>query len=250
MSARLPLLWPVLPPALLGLLFASAPAAVQDEPDTRVVSFERLNRVYEHLIDDLVPVSIGPAEIILHSPEHALTVSRHAATLRPVADGVFEATLELEIVGSGRIDADVVIGSLESRLSQELTVPRQTLYLEGAVTVRRAEEGYWITTKRMPERARVRIESELGTQLFTVCRQMALVLVSLDCDAIERAVTLIRAPLPQAGGEYLIRLEDTTEEERENLDRFLVEGVEDLEAPTDQESETRRQRSPGPPEFR
>ena len=220
MSRRLP----VLTPALLGLLLLSAPVVAQDGTDTRVVSFERLNRVYEHLIDDLVPVSIGPAEIMLRSPEHALTVSHHAATLRPLEEGVFEVALELEIAGSGRIDADVTIGSLESRLSQELTVPRQTLHLEGAIRVRRAEEGYWITTERMPEAAQVRIESELGTQLFTVCRQMALVLVSLDCDAIERAVTLIRAPLPEAGGEYLIGLEDTTEEEREDFDRFLVEG--------------------------
>lgn len=220
MSIRLP----GLPPALLGLLLLSGPAAAQDEPDTRVVSFERLNRVYEHLIDDLVPVSIGPAEVMLRSPEHTLTVSHHAATLRPLEGGVFEAALELEIAGSGRIDADVTIGSLESTLSQELTVPRQTLHLEGAITVRRTEEGYWITTERMPAAARVRIESELGTQLFTVCRQMALVLVSLDCDAIERAVTLIQAPLPEAGGEYLIGLEDTTEEEREDFDRFLVEG--------------------------
>lgn len=215
----------VLQSALPGLLFASAPALVQDEPDIRVVSFERLNRVYERLIDDLVPVSIGPAELVLRSPEHSLTVSRHEATLRPLADGVFEATLELEVVGSGRIDADIAIGSLESRLSQELTVPRQTLRLKGAVTVRRAEEGYRVTTKRMPEAVRVRIESELGTQLFTVCRQMALVLVSLDCNAIERAVTTIRAPLPEAGGDYLIRLEDTTKEEREHLDRFLAKAA-------------------------
>ncbi len=209
---------------LLGLLFLSVPSVAQNEPDTRVVSFERLNRVYEHLIDDLAPMRIGPAEVMLRSPEHAVTVIRHAATLRPVGDGVFEAGVELEIAGSGRIDAEVAIGSLESRLSQELTVPRQTLHLEGAVTVRRGEEGYWIVAERMPDAVQVRIESELGTQLFTVCRQMALVLVSLDCAAIERAVTLIRAPLPEAGGEYLIGMEDTTEEERRNFDRFLVQG--------------------------
>ena len=214
---------PVLPLAVLALLLLTGPAAAQEEPGTRVVSFERLNRVYDHLIDDLVPVRIGPAEVMLRSPEHSLTVTHHAATLSPAHDGVFEAALELEIAGSGRIDADVTIGSLESRLSQELTVPRQTLYLEGLVTVRRAEVGYWITTERMPETAQVRIESELGTQLFTVCRQMALVLVSLDCDAIERAVTLILAPLPEAGGEYLIALEDVTPEEREEFDRFLEE---------------------------
>lgn len=216
---------PVPPPAvlvLLPLLLLAAPAAAQDEPGARVVSFERLNRVYERLIDDLVPVSIGLAEVMLRSPEHSLSVTHHAATLRPLEGGVFEVALELEITGSGRIDAEVTIGSLESRLSQELTVPRQTLHLEGAITVRRSEEGYWIATERMPDAAQVRIESELGTQLFTVCRQMALVLVSLDCDAIERAVTLIRAPLPEAGGEYLIGLEDTTEEEREEFDRYLA----------------------------
>ncbi len=225
MRVRLPVLpvLPVLPLAVLAPLLLCGPAAAQQEPGTRVVSFERLNRVYEHLIDDLVPVRIGPAEVMLRSPEHALTVTHHAATLSPVGDGLFEAALELEIAGWGRIDADVTIGSLESRLSQNLTVPRQTLYLEGLVTLRRAEEGYWITTERMPETAQVRIESELGRQLFTVCRQMALVLVSLDCDAIESAVTLIRAPLPKAGGEYLIGLEDVTPEEREEFDRVLEE---------------------------
>ena len=207
--------------ASLVLALPAAPAPAQDATEDRVVSFERLNRVYEGLIDDLTPVQIGPAEVLLRSPEHALTVSRHEATLRPGDDGVFETTLQLELAGSGRIDADITIGSLESRLSQELTVPRQTLHLEGAIKVRRSSEGYWITTVRMPEAAQVRIESELGTQLFSVCRQMALVLVSLDCDAIERAVTLIRAPLPEAGGEYLIAMEDTTAEERRDFDRFL-----------------------------
>lgn len=209
--------------ASLVLALAAAPVPAQDETEARVVSFERLNRVYESLIDDLTPVQIGPAQVLLRSPEHALTVSRHEATLRPGDDGVLETALELELAGSGRIDADITIGSLESRLSQELTVPRQTLRLEGAIKVRRSSEGYWITTVRMPEAAQVRIESELGTQLFSVCRQMALVLVALDCDAIERAVTLIRAPLPEAGGEYLIALEDVTPAERDAFDRFLME---------------------------
>lgn len=212
---------PFLATALLLLL--SVPVGAQDADEVRVVSFERLNRVYERLIDDLVPVRIGPAEVALRSPEHTLTVIHHAATLAAGENGLLEAALELEIVGVGRIEADVVIGSLESRLSQDLTVPRQTLYLEGAIAVRRTEAGYLLRTERMPEATQVRIESELGTQLFTVCRQMALVLVSLDCDAIERAVTLIRAPLPEAGAEYLIAFEETTAEERVRLDRFLAE---------------------------
>lgn len=196
-------------------------ALAQDEANVRTVSFERLNRVYEQLIEDLSLIRIGPAEVALRSPAHSLTVSRHAAALAAGDDGVFEAELELDISGSGRIAADVVIGSLESQLTQELVVPAQTLRLEGAIAIRRDEEGYWIRTERMPATTQVRIESELGTQLFTVCRQMALVLVSLDCEAIERAVTLISVPLPEAGAEYLIALEDTTPEERRDLDRFL-----------------------------
>lgn len=196
-------------------------AAAQEDAGVRTVTFERLNRVYEELIDDLSLIRIGPAEVALRSPAHSLTVSRHVATLTAGDDGVFEIELELEIAGSGQIAADVVIGSLESQLTQELVVPAQTLRLEGAIAIRRDEEGYWIRTERMPATTRVRIESELGTQLFTVCRQMALVLVSLDCEAIERAVTLISVPLPAAGGEYLIVLEDTTPEERRDFDRFL-----------------------------
>ncbi len=211
---------------MLVLLALCAPALAQEalaqeEGGVRTVSFERLNRVYEQLIDDLSLIQIGPAEVALRSPAHSLTVSRHAATLVAGDDGVFGTELELEIAGSGQIAADVVIGSLESQLTQELVVPAQTLRLEGAIAIRRDEEGYWIRTERMPATTQVRIESKLGTQLFTVCRQMALVLVSLDCEAIERAVTLISVPLPEAGGEYLIALEDTTPEERRDFDRFL-----------------------------
>ena len=196
-------------------------AAIREEAGVGTVSFERLNRVYEELIDDLSLIQIGPAEVALRSPVHSLTVSRHAATLVAGDDGIFVTELELDVSGSGQIAADVVIGSLESQLTQELVVPAQTLRLEGAIAIRRDEDGYWIRTERMPATTQVRIESELGTQLFTVCRKMALVLVSLDCEAIERAVTLISVPLPEAGGEYLIALEDTTPEERRDFDRFL-----------------------------
>ncbi len=214
-AAHLVLVLAVCAPAL------TQEALAQEGASVRTVSFERLNRVYEELIDDLSLVQIGPAEVALRSPAHSLTVSRHAATLVAGDDGVFEAELELDISGSGKIAADVVIGSLESQLTQGLVVPAQTLRLEGAIAIRRDDEGYWIRTERMPATTQVRIESELGTQLFTVCRQMALVLVSLDCEAIERAVTLISVPLPEAGAEYLISLEDTTPEERRGFDRFL-----------------------------
>ena len=228
MTARASRPGPGVPALLLLALAVAAPALAQqagagERGGARAFSFERLNRVYEQLIDDLSAVRIGPAEVALRSPEHALTIVRHEATLVPGDDGAFETELELEIEGAGRISADVVIGSLESQLTQELVVPRQTLRLEGEIAIRRDEEGYRIRTERMPATTQVRIESELGTQLFTVCRQMALVLVSLDCEAIERAVTLIAVPLPEAGAEYLIALADTTPEERRELDRFLRE---------------------------
>jgi len=211
--------------AALLLLAAPTPgvpgSAAREEPEAQTFSFQALNRDWEQLIDDLPAVTIGPAEVALRSPEHSLTVVRHEATLTPDGDGVFETELELEIAGSGTIAAEIVIGTLESQLTQDLIVPRQTLRLQGATTFRRSGEGYWIRTQRMPETTRVRIESELGTRLFTLCRQMALVLVSLDCDAIERAVSLITVPLPEAGGEYLIPVEDTTAEERRELERFL-----------------------------
>ncbi len=110
----------------------AAPAqetAARDEDLVRTVSFERLNRVHEQLIDDLSIIRIGPAEVALRSPVHSLTVRRHEATLTGGADGVFETELELEIAGSGQIVADVVIGSLESQLTQDLVVPAQTLRL-------------------------------------------------------------------------------------------------------------------------
>ncbi len=208
-------------PALLLAVAAPIPAQSSAEAAAAAFSFERLNRVHDRLIDDLSVVRVGPAEVALRSPEHSLTVHRHSARLSAGADGVFEAELELEISGAGQISADVVIGRLESQLTQNLVVPLQTLRLEGAVAILRDEAGYRIRTERMPPAVLVRIESELGARLSVVCRQMALVLVNLDCDAIERAVTLVRVPLPEAGGEYLIAVEDTTAEERRRFERFL-----------------------------
>ncbi len=204
-----------------GLLLAALPLLQVGEEAVATISFERLDRVYEELIEDVALVDIGPAEVVLRSPEHALTVHRHEARLVARGDGNFETEVVLEVSGAGLILADIVIGSVKSQLTQELVVPRQTLELEGEVEIRRDAEGYHVRTVRLPATTRVRIESELGARLSAVCRQMALVLISLDCAAIERAVTLVDVALPAPGGEYLIPLEDTTPAERDLLDRFL-----------------------------
>ena len=202
---------------LAVLLLGGGAAAGADE-----FSFERLNRTWEGFITDLSPVEVGQARVLLSSPTHSLTILRHSARLRPDGRGGHHVDLELRFGGRGTIDADIEFGRIRSRLSDELVVPPQTLQLSGRVAIRTSDDGYLVTTTELPATVTVTIQSQLARQLFSLCRQMALVLVNMDCETLEDSLTNLQVPMPAPGQTYLLPLEELTGDERKLFEAYLT----------------------------
>ena len=202
---------------LCGLLGGAASSLAQSAE----LSFERLNRDYEAFLTELEPIEIGPARVFLESPSHRLSIISHRATLLSLEDGSYRAELQLRFSGAGTIEAEVLIGTVEGHLEDELVVPEQQIVVSGRVTIERVEEGYTIRALELPSSVTVQIESRLAKRLFSICRPMSLVLVSLDCDLLERALTFLDVPLPAAES-YLLPNEELTVEDHERLQLLLA----------------------------
>jgi hypothetical protein len=185
-------------------------------------TFERLNRTFEGVVDRLAPVQVGPAQVVLRSPEHAFTLRRHVARLTPGAAGEHAVELEIDFSGWGQIEADVTMGTLSTRLTDRVVAPGQSLAISASARIERTEGGYLVTPTAVPPSVTVRIESQLARRLFSLCRPMGLVLVNLDCLALESALSTIDVPLPAPGESYLLPDAELTELEREGLDLYLA----------------------------
>lgn len=208
---------------MFAVFAASVTARGQQDGDgSETFQFDRLNRSYEGFVQALLPIELGVAVVDLSSPEHVLTVHRHLATLEPAGNGQHHATLDLEFEGRGTIEAEIAIGHIRSHLDDELVVPRQRLKLEGRIELARTEQGYLITTRELDDDVEVEIESRLAGQLFSLCHQLVLVLVTMDCQALENALSRVRAPLPAAGESYLLPDEELSDDDRRTLDAYLT----------------------------
>ena len=206
---------------LLALSHDRAAASLAEAAST-AFTFDRLNRSFEGVVDQLAPVHVGPAEVVLSSPEHAFTLRRHVARLTPTPAGEHDVELEIAFSGWGLIEADVTMGTIATRLSDRVVVPAQSLAITAKARVERTEGGYLVTPTAVPPSVSVRIESQLARRLFSLCRPMGLVLVNLDCLALEAALSSIAIPLPAPGSAYLLPDEELTELEREGLDLYLA----------------------------
>lgn len=201
---------------MLGVAASARPAEFE---------FAKLNRVYSQFVDQLEPVVLGPVEVLLRSPRHQLQLSRHHAWLEPAAEGTHRIRVEIELQGSGTIDAVLRAAGLEGKLEDELTLPLQTLQMDGRIRLARSPTGWQIALVEAPESVEVVIQSQLAGRLVPVCRQMALVLVNFDCGALEQALSRIQVPLPAPGTEFLLPIEEVSPEEAKALDRYLDEAA-------------------------
>jgi hypothetical protein len=199
---------------------AAAPARGAGRPAE--FEFARLNRTYSQFVDQLQPVVLGPVEVLLRSPQHELQLSRHHAWLEPAAEGTHSVRVEIEVQGSGTINAVLRAAGLEGKLDDELVLPLQTLRLDGRIRLSRSAEGYQISLVEAPETVEVQIQSQLAGRLVPVCRQMALVLVRFDCAALEDALSRVNVPIPKPGTEFLLPIEEVSPEEAKALDRYLA----------------------------
>jgi hypothetical protein len=208
---------------LLSLLVALGGPASGQTPSEALLSWEfpRLNRTYSAFIEELAPVEVGAARILLSSPDHSLTLLRHRARLRPDGDGGHHTRLEVEFSARGRIDAAITFGRVQGQLHDDVVVPLQSTVLEGRVALRRGEDGYVVTTLALPQQMTVAIESELGSRLVSLCHQFALVLIQLDCQTLETALTSVTVSLPPPGESYLLPDAELTDEDRKSIESYL-----------------------------
>ena len=211
------------PPAALRV-FAGLLTILSLLPSSAVLaedfSFGALNRNYTNLVSVLDPIEVGPATVVVRSPEHVLHLVSHSAQLAPAAAGGIDALLTVEIQGSGQIDADISMTGLNTTVHDALVVPRQTIEVRGRLSVATDEQAYVIRALELQPTIQIRIQSELATRLFKICRPMGLVLVALDCRELERSLTDLEVPLPTDRAFYL-EFAELSADERARLDRFL-----------------------------
>ena len=131
----------------VGLYFclAWASTVVATGEEVRAFHFDRLNRTYTSFVQDLTSIDLGAVHIDLASPEHSMTLERHTARLQPLGGGSYLAALEIDFYGAGLLEADLLIGAIDSHLSDELTMPQQVVTLEGKIRIDSRSEGYEIT---------------------------------------------------------------------------------------------------------
>lgn len=192
-----------------------APSAQAEE-----FSFAALNRNYKDLVQQLEPFQVGPASVLVRSPQHVLRLVSHSARLTPSAAGGLDAVLRVEFQGSGQIEADIEMTGLDTTVKDALVVPRQSIEVRGRLSVAQTEGGFLVRALELQPSIQVQIESELAARLFRICRPMGLVLVSLDCRELERSLTLLDVPLPKDESFFLAD-EEIGPAEREALIRFL-----------------------------
>ena len=188
-------------------------------------NFEKLDRTYSSFVKELSPIEVGTLSIVLSSPEHSLTLENHAAFLTSLGEGEYQVLLEVSFHGGGKLDAHIQMGLIESHLEDDLLLPPQSLTLEGRLRIEPTQDGYLLTLlESSQQEVEVRIESRLAGRIVPLCKQMALVLVRLDCDALDEALSLVRVPMPSPGEVFFLPQEDLTEEEVEEFEAYLASG--------------------------
>lgn len=210
--------------AACALLAASIEAAPGVGSGASVFQFDRLNRSYQMDDSEVAPVRQGPVTIHLSSPRNTLVVKGHSVSLLPLGDGLHQASVGLDFMGSGDLTADLVTAAgTSSRLEDLVVMPRQTVRVDARVSFARVAGGWDVTAHSLPPKVKVDIQSRLAGSLVTVCGQMA-VFLGLDCDGLDRSLSRVDVPLPAAGSVFHLPEEELTAEEVARLEAYLAGG--------------------------
>lgn len=214
----------------VGAALAASAVPVPTITGPEVFEFRSLNKRYDRLAPEMVPIQYGESLTIqLSSPQHQLDLVRNRIVLKPRGEGLFDAGLELEFSGNGRLIADLDLSGTVSRLEDKLTVPSQRQAIYARVRIFRSPSGYLVTPLELPSTFPVRIESQLGERLVATCRGVGF-LLGLDCASLDQAVSEVRIPMPSAGETYLVESARLSAEERARLDAYLeANGVRRLD---------------------
>ena len=198
------------------------------------IELQFLNGAYTDLDSDLEPVREGPLVIRFSSPDHEVRVNGNRVVLTPVAADILYATLEVDFEGEGHLVADIEGLGVNSRYTDEVAAPRQTVRVAGKIRLMRVVGGYLVTVEEAPPAVNLEIRSALAQRIVKLCRTLAKIpFVRLNCSGLETSLSVVTVPLPQPGEQFLVPEEDLTEEERAFFDRFTAAGEPSPAAPRD-----------------
>lgn len=203
------------------LLLALLPGAALAAP--REFAFTQLNKTYTDFVSEFAPIEQGALTIDLSSPHQVLVLKENHVRLEPAGDGGQKAHLELRLMGSGWLVADLTAAGMTTRLQDQLLVPEQIIAVDGKAKIERIEGGYRVTPTELPGKVEVRIQSKVGNGLLSWCdRASAMPFVSLDCTGLERSLDRVAVPMPAAGTPYYLPDADLTPADRQALDAYLA----------------------------
>lgn len=194
---------------LLTILALAGPAAAQE------IELAFVNGTYTDLGSGLEPIEEGPLTIELSSPEHRLTIHGNRLTLRPAANGAVTATFAVELEARGQLVADVRGGGIKRRFTDDVAAPPQTVTASADVLIERVDDGFVFTIVRSGPAVAFEVRSGVAGQIVGVCRAIALLpLLDLGCDRLERGLSFLRVPMPEAGKRFLLSDASLTKKER------------------------------------
>ena len=206
--------------SLLATLLLAAPGAATADGET--FSFERVNGVYSNPDPELAPIRQGAVTVQMRSPANRLELRENRLLLRPNGDGTHRAWLTIELQGEGDLEADLLIGGMTSTMKDRVSLPPQTLLLEGRVRMERVEAGYRITGVELQRELRLEIRSQLAKGLVTTCTRISiLVPLGAGCQELERSLSVATIPMPEPGTEFVLSDELLTDADRRRLDSYL-----------------------------
>lgn len=205
-----------------GRAAAAAPAARRGGPVE--LSFAAFNGRFSEPGAALGVVEQGPLTLRLVSPDNALDVLEHRVRLEPLGDGSHRAELTAAVRGRGRLVADLsVSGGAPGRLVDEVTLPAQSVAVEGRVRLAPGAEGYRVVPLELPEAVHLEVESALAGRLVALCGGFTLLVPGgADCRGLGRALSRVAVPLPEPGEELLLPYAALGPAERDRLDRYLA----------------------------
>jgi hypothetical protein len=210
--------------ALMNPLLFAIQGFSLNKPEQRpakVFVFERLNKSYVDVSPEIVPIREGPLTIRLSSPHHVLTLRHHTLKMIPLSDGMHNARLQVEFLGSGDLIADLDLVGLNSKLEDNVTIPLQTKTINGRARLSRSQGGYSIIPVVLPATVELEIQSGIAKRLVGWCDQVSWLPSSiLDCNKLDRSLSKVSVPVPQDRS-YFLSDSDLTEEERAEIDRYL-----------------------------
>ena len=208
---------------LFVLPLARAEVAPRPEGSVTLKS-DRVDGTHTDLPADIAPIEQGVILIHLHSSNPVLVVASHELTLWHIGNGSHGARLEARFQGEAELQAEVEIAGLPAEMTDFVELPDQEATLEGRFVITREDAGYRVEAEELPRFIEIRVKSRLAGQMVTFCRGLALFTPGsgAECEGLERLLSVVRLPMPEAGETYFIDESKLTAFERDQLDGYLA----------------------------